>query len=292
MHLNWNLEERLFTFLADFCEKHSKQAIVVTHSRVIFKQRFLPKVQFLFWDENGQIQWRKELTTEQRTRLAGDAVEIVALSDFSKTTLFVEDSAHTEILSQLAKTLGVNVTISECGNSVNVKSLYSYQKSLGRWPQALFVIDGDNMGNPFPGDIQFVHLPYYCIENSILHPKILSDVTRHPELHIQQIIVNAIKENKLKVFAKNKFFDFLADSIAPVDITFERLCIFDGSLIFDSVVKMLNTTRSKLIKEYINHLKVNNRMAELFPNALLNGLKQQSKLKITPIARVKKKSSS
>lgn len=278
VHLNWHLEERLFTFLADFCETYSKQAIVVTHSRVIFKQRFLKNVQFLFWDDRGHIQWRNELSIEQRTRLAGDAIEIVALSDFSKPTFFVEDSAHTEVLSQLAKTIGFSVTISECCTSANVKSLFSYQKSQGRWPQAYFVIDGDNMGNPFPSDSQFIHLPYYCIENSLLHPEILSAITGKSVLEIQESIVNAIKTNRSKVFAKNKFFDFLAESISPADMTFERLRIFDGSLILDTIIESLGSTRSKLIADYINYLNGNKRLAELFPNELLLGFKEPCSL--------------
>jgi predicted ATPase len=55
VHLNWQLEEKLFIFLDELCKQHNKQAIVVTHSRTIFKPRFLPKTQFLYWNEDGQV---------------------------------------------------------------------------------------------------------------------------------------------------------------------------------------------------------------------------------------------
>ena len=43
VHLNWHLEERLFEYLDDLCTQHDKQAIVVTHSRILFKPRFLER---------------------------------------------------------------------------------------------------------------------------------------------------------------------------------------------------------------------------------------------------------
>ena len=79
VHLNWHLEERLFTFIDDLCKRYDKQAIVVTHSRIIFKPEFLPRVQFLYWTPEGQIRWTRSLTPSQRKRLAGDALEVIAL---------------------------------------------------------------------------------------------------------------------------------------------------------------------------------------------------------------------
>ena len=268
VHLNWHLEERLFAFLADFCERYGKQIIVVTHSRVIFKARFLPSVQFLYW-EAGRINWRQELSKEQRQRLAGDAIEIVALGDFTKPTLFVEDTAHADTIASLASIRGKDINVSECGNSANVKSLFIYQKTQGRWPRAMFVIDGDNMGNPFPGDVQFIHLPYYCIENALLHPEMLGLAFGKDISTINQIVVDAIVAQRDRIFAKNKFFEFLINSISPAHVSFEALRVFDCSLILDEVATRLGSTRLALIPLYLRKVSELERLTEIFPAALL-----------------------
>ena len=205
VHLNWHLEERLFNFLDDFCETAAKQAIVVTHSRTIFKPRFFPKAQFLRWGDDQRVEWGKDLTPQQRSRLAGDAIEIVALGDFTKPTLFVEDDAHVNVVEALADMYGANVATSQCGNSTNVKSLYQYQLAHGRWANAHFMIDGDNQGNPFPQDEQFIHLPYYGIENMMLDPGTLMATSGRPLRDVQAVIVASISSQRKAIFQKNKF---------------------------------------------------------------------------------------
>ena len=213
VHLNWHLEERLFTFVDDFCKQFGKQAIVVTHSRTIFKKRFLAKAQFLSWGEDQRVTWSRELTKQQRTRLAGDAVEIVAMGDFSKVTFFVEDSAHADVVRAVANLFGVEVNISECGNSGNVKSLFKHQRSQGSWSNAVFMIDGDNQGNPFPNEPSFVHLPYYCVENLILDPELLGIISSRSAGDVRSTLLDVFNDKRNEIFKKNKFFEFLADSL-------------------------------------------------------------------------------
>jgi len=239
VHLNWHLEERLFGFLDDFCDAAAKQAIVVTHSRTIFKPRFFPKAQFLRWGDDQRVTWGKDLTPQQRSRLAGDAIEIVALGDFTRPTLFVEDHAHAHVVKTLAGTYGANVITSQCGNSTNVKSLYQYQLAHGRWANAHFMIDGDNQGNPFPHDEQFIHLPYYCIENMMLDPETLSAASGRSLNDVQKEIVASISSQRKAIFQKNKFFEFLADRIETGHMTFENLSTFDASLVVADVFRAL-----------------------------------------------------
>ncbi|WP_343638674.1 AAA family ATPase [Roseateles sp.] len=239
VHLNWHLEEQLFSFLDDFCKTAAKQAIVVTHSRTIFKPRFLPAAQFLRWGDDQTVVWGKDLTPQQRSRLAGDAIEIVALGDFGRPTLFVEDGAHADVVKAVAGIYGANVTTSPCGNSTNVKSLYEYQRVQGRWTNAHFMIDGDNQGNPFPHDEQFIHLPYYCIENMMLDPQTLAATSDRPLPDVQTVIVASISARRKAVFQKSKFFEFLADRIDAGHMTFENLRTFDASLIVADVFRAL-----------------------------------------------------
>jgi predicted ATPase len=235
VHLNWQLEEMLFIFLDKLCEQHNKQAIVVTHSRTIFKPRFLPKVQFLYWDEEGKIEWGKELKNEQKKRLAGDAIEIIALGNYTKLTFFVEDSAHRIILEVLAKILKADIEVTECRCSPNVKSLFKYHKSIDGLQNSYFLVDGDNQGNEFPNEPNFIHLPVYCIENFLLDPQLISKTFDKSIEEIQGIILTAIQKQRDKILKQNKFFDFLFDQFKPSDITYERLTKLDGSLIIEDI---------------------------------------------------------
>ena len=267
VHLNWHLEERLFSFLDDFCETAAKQAIVVTHSRTIFKPRFFPKAQFLRWGDDQRIAWGKDLTPQQRGRLAGDAIEIVALGDFTKPTVFVEDDAHADVVKALADMYGANVTTSQCGNSTNVKSLYQYQLAHGRWANAHFMIDGDNQGDPFPHDEQFIHLPYYCIENLMLDPETLAATSGRPLPEVQAAIVDSISSQRKAIFQKNKFFEFLADRIEAGHMTFENLRTFDASLVVANVFGALGIAS---LGSYLLTAKASGRIDALVPKRLLH----------------------
>ncbi|WP_198041288.1 AAA family ATPase [Delftia sp. HK171] len=269
VHLNWHLEERLFSFLDDFCENTGKQAIVVTHSRTIFKPRFFPKAQFLRWGDDQRVAWGKDLTPQQRSRLAGDAIEIVALGDFTKPTLFVEDHAHANLIKILADTYGANVTTSQCGNSTNVKSLYQYQLAHGRWANAHFMIDGDNQGNPFPHDEQFIHLPYYCVENIMLDPETLAAASGRSLSDVQETIVASISSQRKSIFQRNKFFEFLADRIDASHMTFENLRTFDASMIVADVFRAIEIADHS---SYFLAARANGRIEVLVPKQLLRVL--------------------
>jgi hypothetical protein len=272
VHLNWHLEERLFAFLDDLCEEHDKQAIVVTHSRTIFKPRFLPKAQFLYWAEDGKVQWSHELAADQKRRLAGDAIEIIALGEFTKPTFFVEDGAHTQFLRALAELFDIEISTSECGNAANVKSLFRYRKTHGGWANSLFMIDGDNQGNPLPGESQFIHLPVYCVENILLDPDLLATATRRTVDEVKSMIVQVIYAARGEIFRKNKFFEFLVDQIREAHITYDRLSTFDGSLIFPHLADRLAISQIDLTAAYLRAARDQGQLERLLPPALLGVL--------------------
>lgn len=274
VHLNWHLEDLLFSFLDDFCVAHQKQAIIVTHSRTIFKSRFLPKVQFLSWGEDKKVTWGRELTRKQRSRLAGDAIEIVALGDFSKITVFVEDEMHTKVVGALADMLNVSVNTSLCSSATNVKSLYRHQRLHGPWTNAYFLIDGDNQGNPFPDDDHFIHLPYYCIENLLLDPEILSSVSSRSVDDVRNVMVAVVKDKRNVIFQKNKFFEFLADGLAAEHMTFERLRAFDASVVLNDIIERLGlVSLSELLPKYLRAAQSAGRLDSLIPSQLLRALR-------------------
>ncbi|WP_026752122.1 AAA family ATPase [Sediminibacterium sp. C3] len=65
-HLNWHLEEKLFSFLDWFSSCYSKQLIIVTHSRAIFNSHYLKATKFLAWGDDGKIHLYKELSKETK----------------------------------------------------------------------------------------------------------------------------------------------------------------------------------------------------------------------------------
>jgi hypothetical protein len=279
VHLNWQLEEKLFIFLDELCKQHNKQAIVVTHSRTIFKPRFLSKTQFLYWNEDGKVKWGKDLTIEQKKRLAGDAIEIIALGNYTKPTFFVEDLAHYDILEILAKILGKDIEIVKCGSSPNVKSLFEHHKSIGGWHNTYFLIDGDNQGNPFLNEPKFIHLPVYCIENILLNPELLASAFAQSLENIKSIILQSIKKQRTEILKKNKFFDFLFDQLEPEHITYERLKTLDASLIVKDIAIALGFDLKDFTSKYLYECHRVSKLESLVPS-LISALKEEPKNQI------------
>lgn len=283
VHLNWHLEEKLFAYLDDLCEFHQKQAIVVTHSRAMFTPRYLPKAQFLYW-EDAKIKWGPQLTPDQHRRIAGEAIEIIKLGNFSKRTFFVEDAAHARFLEALSRCFGTAISITQCVNSPNVKSLFKLSEREGGWPNTFFLVDGDNEGNPYPGASRFIHLPVYCSDNFLLHPGHLAAVFSKTELEVQALIRDAILSRRDQVLKQNKFFDFLVDQLQPLHITYERLSKLDGSEIVDLVAERLGTNATDLTTKVLTHLHEARQLEAVLPIALLDAFRVASAPNVLPTA--------
>lgn len=273
VHLNWHLEERLFAFLDDLCESHQKQAIVVTHSRAMFAPRYLPKAQFLYWEE-GKVKWGSQLTPEQHRRIAGEAIEIIKLGNFSKPTFFVEDGAHTRFLETLSRCLGASIAITQCGNSANVKSMFRLSELDGGWPNTFFMVDGDNEGTSYPGVARFIHIPVYCTDNFFLNPEHLAAVFSKSLAEVQGLIKEAILSRREQILKRNRFFDFLIDQLEPHHISYERLAKLDGSEVIDLVAGKLGVSASELASRVISYLHANALLAVVIPKPLLNALRE------------------
>jgi len=276
IHLNWHLEERLFEYLDIFCGTYSKQLIVVSHSRAIFKSKFLKATQFLFWNEAGKIVVGKDITEEQRRRIAGEAIDIIKLGTFPKTTFFVEDESHTKVIEAISRAIGRNVSITECGNASNVKSLYKLAKNEGGWDSAFFMIDGDNQGNPFPSEARFIHLNKYCIENYLLDLDIAAKVSTKSKEDIRRVILDSILEKREKILNKNKYFDFLFDRLALPDITASFLEKLDAATIFASYLKKLGIGFEDYVRDYVKICQSQSILDSVFPDQLIEAIEQTS----------------
>jgi len=269
VHLNWHLEEKLFEFFDDYCQEFKKQMIIVTHSRVVFKERYHSKTQFLYWTDQGKVSWSKDVTDEQRRRIAGDAIEIIKMGSFSKPTFFVEDSAQAEAVQSIANSFSVDIIITECGNSSNVRSIYKYSLIDSDWKNSFFIEDGDNQGSPFPNSSNFIHLKKYCIENYFLDFNVASDITNRTPENIKELIVESILENKSNIFKKNKFFEFLVDQLKPEHITEDNLSKLDASQIMKSFLTKINMSYSEYIDQYVSKCTQSNELLLKLPTAIV-----------------------
>lgn len=269
VHLNWHLEDRLFSFLDAFCDNHEKQVIVATHSRAIFKPKLLPKAIFLFWNDEGRVSWGTDISPETRVRIAGEAIDIIHLGEFPSPTFFVEDSAHEVVVGALSSALNANVAVSACGNSPNVRSIYKRSLADGGWPNAYFLEDGDNEGSPYPSDHRFIHLPKYCIQNHLLDLDVAASVTGTPTSDLRRAIFNTVLANKDKVLGRNKFLDFLIDQLQPDDLTDTRLAKLDASLIMADLLRELDLTFDDYLHRYIEGCIRQDKLRTVFPEALI-----------------------
>lgn len=268
VHLNWHLEEKLFAFLDLFCSNYGKQVIVATHSRIVFKNPFLKRTQFLFWND-GSINYGKNIPEEQCKKIAGEAIDIIKLGDFAKPTFFVEDRGHVEVIESISDILGKQVSISECGCSDNVISLFKLSLNEGGWSNSYFLIDGNNRGNPFPDKDQFIHLEKYCIENYLLNFKIAAKVTNKTTDEIKQAILNSIKNNRDKILKKNKYFEFLFDFLRLEHITEPSIEKLDASEILDDYLVEISMERSAYVDKYLTLLHKESGLESFLPERLV-----------------------
>jgi hypothetical protein len=273
-HLNWHLETKLFSFFAGFCKQYNKQLIVATHSRAVFQSQFLDSAQFLEWTEGGRIVIREAPTEEIRERLAGEAISVIKLGEFLRATFFVEDRCQEQVIEELKKILGVHVDITKCGNASIVKVVYQYSLQEGGWKNAYFVVDGDNQGNPYPDDLQFIHLDTYCVENYLIYPDVAAAVCGTTPDHIRQLLLNAILQKKSKILHNYKWLSFLLDRLAAADLNTDVLARIDASELLPTVLKKYSITLDKYVGDYVRKCEELGRLDEVFPANLLNALRR------------------
>jgi predicted ATPase len=276
IHLNWHLEEKLFKHLKEFCSVYQKQIILSTHSRVIFKSEFLNDVQFLYW-ENGKVICNKEISEDQRRRIAGEAIENIKLGSFGKPTFFVEDNIHALVVKEMAKQANVEILVSVAGNSENVKSLFKLSKNEGKWPNSYFIIDGDNQGNPFPNEINFVHLDKYCMQNYLLDFNVCAEISSKTPDEIQSGILKAIKNNQLAILNKNRFFYFLFERLKEADVTETSLVCLDASKIFPQFIRDIGfPDEEDFVKAYIKYCYISSKQ-DILPQKIYEIIQQNAR---------------
>ncbi|MBU0614019.1 ATP-binding protein [Patescibacteria group bacterium] len=198
VHLNWQLEEKLFSFLDWFCNEHSKQIIIATHSRACFIDPFIDNSQFLLWKESKIISSSKP-DEKLLTLLSGDIVKIIGGVTAKDKLVYVEDNSHKLILDKIKELKNVDIEFVKEGSCENVKRLSKAFKKLNI-ENVYFLVDNDN--KPIAtADLtseyaNLIQLKKYCIENYFLNEEILNEIDKRSvkTRTIKQLIEESIKE--------------------------------------------------------------------------------------------------
>lgn len=269
-HLNWHLEEKLFDLFTYLCDKFSTQIILTTHSRVVFKSDYLPKTQFLTWNEDGKIEWSKEINAKDRERIAGDTADLIRMGDPATTTFWVEDYHHVIIMNEIRDILGVEAAVIECDNKGNVRAIYKRMLRDNNLTNAYFIEDGDNEGSPYENESHFIHLKKYCFENYLFDFSIVSKVCSKPEDQIIQDIFNSIQDNRYNLFKNHKSLDFLLEALTVEIITPDNIAKIDASDFIDSFLTKVGMEFPEYVKMYVQECHSQNKLRNVFPPTLID----------------------
>lgn len=258
LHLNWDLERGLFKFLNWFCKKFKKQIIAATHSRVVFEPEFIPKTQFLVW-ENGQIVVKNKPTDSIKEKIGGDALQLVTALDINKVVFYVEDKTQKQVVEFLGDYFSKDLAVFKVDGRSNVQNLCRYLTNEG-YKNAYFLLDGDNQGIPkeFVGNNQYTQLHKYCIENYFLDYSILASISGKTEKNVKKIVRKIIKNGQED--SHTKVFKKLAEI---ADIANEILDTYDASKIIGQLAKSLGLKSDKdLVEKFLKKCKAENKIDE------------------------------
>lgn len=271
IHLNWDLEEKLFNYLLDLASEEGPQVIVATHSRIVFRPEFIPKTKFLTW-ESGSIDVQTHVDESIKAKLAGEALQIVTIGEFSRPTFFVEDKAQESVLLEIAESVGASISVTRAGNRENVRSLFRLCRSEGGWGTCFFVEDGDGQGNPYEKETFFFHLDRYCIENYLLDPSPFCKAVGWIKSKYQREILQTIQNHREKILGSQKHLGFLVDRLKTSDMKISVLSAIDGSKILPSLIKKVKIKRRRFIQKYISAVNDSNRLKRVFPKELIDAI--------------------
>jgi len=261
LHLNWDLERGLFKFLNWFCEEFNKQIIVATHSRIIFEKEFLPKAQFLVW-ENGHIIVKDQPTQQIRKKIGGDALQLITAFEIGEPIFYVEDERQKQIVEFLIDSLdkkAIVIVARGRTNVINMCRLFTQQGVLN----AFFLVDGDNEGVPreFKANKYYIQLNKYSIENYFLDIFLLTKISSKDEKEIKNIIWETIKDASRD--KHTKVFKKLAE--ITNDIPEEILDTYKAKDILDSFSKNIGfSDANELIDKFLEKSKNEGTLSDVF----------------------------
>lgn len=266
VHLNWQLEEKLFEFLDWFATTHKRQLIVVTHSRVCFVDKFLPKTKFLFWNTENKIEIAEYPTNEIVNQLSGDIVKIIGGVTAKRKLVYVEDRAHECVLAKIDELLNLDLEIKQLGSREEVVKFSKALRKLNI-ENIHFLIDHDNKPKrDYSETVNLIQLTKYCIENYFLDKEILSSIDRRNEVDkskkpVEKLIVEAIKQVQDTGFVIIKKLIEQGGGL-PNNEILDRV---DASQFIKNLAKSLGfSSKEKLFEAFLEKLHERNQLREYF----------------------------
>lgn len=254
VHLNWSLEEKLFTFLESFCKTYNKQIITVTHSRIIALEKYAKKTQFLTW-ENSVVAVKTSFTPEMIKDITGDTVRIIQGVTAKQKLIYVEDEAHKCVLDYIKSKMNLDCDIQVHGSSETVKQLSNAFKALPV-DNVYFLIDGDNKPLTDADKTKYknlIQLEKYCIENYLLNNEVLT--LYNNTQNWSDKLVTAIKSMDVKSKPHIKPVQLSLDKGVNV---FEIIDTIDGSELISMLSKDVygndKSKRYDYIKDILNKI--------------------------------------
>ena len=276
IHLNWNLERGVFEFLDWFCTTYSKQVILTTHSRIIFKDKFIPKCIFLTWNKKV-LEVKSSISEREREAIVGDIATNVLVAAPDPRSFFVEDIAHKNAIDALASHFGKPATVVVCGDSDNVKSLFrlTLAKSSSWADRGYFIVDGDNQGpiKEFSGETRFIKLSRYSIESYLFNTATMTKALSINENDLRAFLLDTIKNHRQKIFSKggkaSKLAQELVLKLKPEDLNDGFFAILDCSDMLPFVLDKYHLSAELLWSKFVGQAATDHVLEKVFDKELL-----------------------
>lgn len=283
LHLNWGLEEKLFTFLKELTNTKKKQIIVATHSRIVAEEKFKQNVVFLYFDKHGKIATSNSIPKEIRNNIIGKVLNVV-ISEGSEKIITVEDEFHEKVILLLASKLAdsQNISVHTLSHRQGVESLYRSVISSAS-PSILdsgyFMVDGDGKDEVFPDDSRFICLNRgYNLETYfVMNLKYIHEMTNISENTIKKYISDIINKDKIERTKGISGWRYIG-KITPLQVNTKLLSKIDGKIILPELSKKLGyDSQDEYIKDFIAHITSDKRkLRGVFDKKLIEFFKQPS----------------
>lgn len=283
IHLNWGLEEKLFTFLKELTNKKKIQIIVATHSRIVAEAKFNQNVIFLYFDRHGKIVTNTSIPKEIRKKIIGKVLNVI-VSEGSEKIITVEDEFHEKVILLLASKLAnsQNISVYKLSHRQGVESLYRSVINSAS-PTILdnghFMVDGDGKDEVFADDSRFICLNKgYNLETYfVMKLKLIHEMTNISESKIKKHISDIINERKIEKAKGIGGWNYLG-TITPQQVNTKLLSKIDGKIILPGFSKKLGyDSQEEYVKDFIDYIASDGRkLRSVFDKKLIAFFKQPS----------------
>lgn len=243
MHPEWQRKilgyyQKLFT---DETGKQLSQIFIATHSPFIIHNpdRHNDKVIVLKKDDGGNIiqSDKPEYYDCNSCKAVEDSFSVYEFNDDKQKTIFVEDSAHENIVKKLLAEYHSDIAVSKLGSCDKVLSTSKGVKE--SFDNFYFLIDGDcktyNDADLWHNNT--LQLKKYCIENYLLTKEAITHLLtlKREKISAEEFIKDVIDECK----SGYSGFTVLKDSIDKYGLDWSAIDNVDASKIFEKIKNKL-----------------------------------------------------